>query len=77
MIASLFLGLKEDLVPNLSALKFRSSFQKSHIRWTFLPYSWKSLFNFSWSMLLAEDTNFRSLDNKEVSDGDGFLWTAW
>ena len=58
---SLFLGLKEDLDLNLSAVKVRSSYRKYHVRRSFLPYS--SNFNFTRSMLLAEGTSFRPLDN--------------
>ena len=73
MVASLFLGLKEDLGLNFSAAKVRSSFRKCHIRRSFLPYSSNSIFNYARSILLAEGTNFRPLDNKEISGGDRFL----
>ena len=73
MIASLFFGLKEDLGLNFSAAKVHSSFRKCHIRRSVLPYSSNSLFNFARSILLAEGTNFRPLDNKEISGGDRFL----
>ena len=43
MMASLFLGLKEDLGLNLSATKDRSSFLKCHI--SRIPYSSNSVFN--------------------------------
>ena len=45
MMASLFLGLKEDLGLNLSATKDRSSFLKCHISRSFLPYSSNSVSN--------------------------------
>ena len=61
MIASLFLGLKEDLGLHFSAVKLHPSFRKCHLRRSFLPYSSNSLFNFAWSVLLAEGTNFRPL----------------
>ena len=73
MIASLFLGLKEDLGLNFSAVKVRSSFRKSHIRRSFLPYSSNSIFNFAQSISLAEGTLFRPLDNKEISGRSRFL----
>ena len=74
MIASLFLGLKEDLGVNFSAVKVCSSIRKCHIRQSFLPYSSNSLFNFARSILLAESINFRPLDNKEISGGDRYLY---
>ena len=73
VMTSLFIGLKEDLGLNLSARKDRSSFLKSHINRRFLPYSSKSIFNFTQSNLLAVGTNFKPLDSNEISEIERFL----
>ena len=72
-MASLFLGLKEDLGLNLSATKDRSSFLKCHISRSFLPYSSNSVFNFARSILLAVGANFKPLDSNEISEAERFL----
>ena len=45
VMASLLLGLKEDLGLNLSAIKDYSSVLKCHISHSSLPYSSNSVFN--------------------------------
>ena len=73
MMASLFLRLKEDLGLSLSAIKDYSSFLKCHISHSFLPYSSNSVFNFTQSILVALDTNFKPFDSNETSGVERFL----
>ena len=63
IIASLLLGLKEDLGLNLSVEKVRSSFLKCQTRRSLPPCYSNSLFNFVQSILLADGTNFPCVVN--------------
>ena len=58
---------------NLLVEKVRSSFLQFHIRRSFLPYSFNCPFNFAGSILLADCTNFRPLNNREISYRGGLL----
>ena len=70
IVTSLFLGLKESLVLNQSVTRDCSSFLKRHISLSFLPYSSISVFNFTWSILLAVGINFKLLF---ISEAERFL----
>ena len=63
IIASLLLGLKEDLGLNLSVEKVRSSFLKCQTRRSLPPYYSNSLFNIVRSILLVDGTNFPCVVN--------------
>ena len=73
MMGSLFLGLKEDWGLDLSVQKVLSSFLNCHNRQSFRQHFSNSLFNIAQSTLLAEGTNFSTLDNREILDRDRFL----
>ena len=73
MTVSLFLGLNVDLGLNFSYENGFSSFLKCHISRSFLPYSSNSDFVFALSILLDVRTNFRPLDNREISASERFL----
>ena len=64
MMISLFLRIKEDFGLYVSAAEDCSSFLKSHISRSFLPYSSNSVFNFARSILLIVGPNFKPLYNK-------------
>ena len=68
IMTSLFLELKEDFGLITSFTKDFSLFLKFHISHSFFQYSSNSVLSFGWSISLAVGTNFKPLDNNEISE---------
>ena len=67
-VTLLLLELKEDFGLITSFTKDFSLFLKFHISHSFFQYSSNSVLSFAWSISLAVGTNFKPLDNNEISE---------